>query len=45
MANCWTIARPEGLLCGDRVGRRAEGIENLPHLGFILGNVIRGPLD
>lgn len=32
-----------GLLCGDRVGRRAVGMENLSHLEFILGSVARWP--
>ncbi len=34
LAHC----QARGLLCGDRVGRHAVGIENMPHLAFILGN-------
>jgi long-chain acyl-CoA synthetase len=32
-----------GLLCGERVGKRAHGIETLPHLEFILGNAAAWP--
>lgn len=32
-----------GLLCGERVGRQAVGIEKLPQLEFILGNVAQWP--
>jgi acyl-CoA synthetase (AMP-forming)/AMP-acid ligase II len=32
-----------GLLCGDRVGRRAAGIEHMPHLEFILGSRAQWP--
>ena len=39
LAHC----RARGLLCGDRQGRRAAGLENLPQLEFILGDIGQWP--